>query len=103
MQGFGTELSTLLLAIMIIDKVVVPLWKNWRESKTLSLKTQKVILPNLNNPNDKPGSSQECKDHMKKLTALETEINNINKEIEEIKKNNREDHKEIFKELSKRR
>lgn len=102
MQGIGTELSLGLLAFLVVKDVIVPLIINWRKQGKLTLKTQQIIVPN-NPSNTKPGKAIECLDHMKKLTELTTEITNIKDDIVEIKKNNRDDHKEIFREINKLR
>lgn len=102
MQGYGTELSLGLLAFLVVKDVVVPLVINWRKQHRLTLKTQKIVVP-TNNPNGKPGKATECLRHMKKLTELATEVTNIKDDIVEMKKNNREDHREIFREINKLR
>lgn len=102
MQGIGTELSLTLLIFLVIKDVIVPLVINWRKQHRLTLKTQKIVVPN-NPSNTKPGKATECLKHMTKLTELTTEVTNIKEEIDEMKKNNREDHKEIFREINKLR
>ena len=105
MQGYGTELSIGLIVYFVVKDIIVPLVINWRKQHRLTLKTQKIVVPQVvhNNPNDKPGKSQECLKHMKKLTELATEVTNIKDDIVEMKKNNREDHREIFREINKLR
>lgn len=100
-MNYGSGLSTFIAIVLIFDKIIFPLWRNWRADRKITLKTQKIVVPN--NPNGKPGKAKECMEHMKKLTEVDTEIKNIKSDIEEIKKNNREDHKEIFKEINKLR
>lgn len=100
MQGLGTELSLGLIIVILAKDVIVPLIINWRKQGKLTLKTQKIVVPN-NPGNTKPGTAKKCIDHGEKLTELKTEINNIKEDITEMKKNNREDHKEIFKLINK--
>lgn len=102
MQGLGTELSLGLIVVILIKDVVVPLVINWKKQHRLTLKTQKIVVPN-NPSNIKPGNAEVCKKHIEKLTELKTEVTNIKDDITEIKKNNREDHKEIFREINKLR
>ena len=99
LQGYGTELSSLLALVLIFDKIIFPLWRNWREHKKITLRTQKIVVPN--NPNSKPGTGKECIKHGKKLTELNIEIKNIKEDIVEIKENNREDHEKIFDKIDK--
>lgn len=102
MQGLGTELSLGLIVVILIKDVIVPLVINWKKQHKLTLKTQKIVVPN-NPSNTKPGNAEVCKNHMQELTELTTEITNIKEDITEIKKNNREDHREIFREINKLR
>ena len=104
-KGFGSELSLLLLMILIFDKIIIPLYINWKKDRRLTLRTQKLQVNPVGNRQGtvKPGHSETCIKHGKKLTELATEINNIKDDITEIKKNNREDHDKIFDKIDKLR
>ena len=98
-EGFGSEGS---IINFIINLVCIFLILYFFKIRPAVLAKQRKDRRKPGNPgNSKPGSAQECKDHMKDLTELKTEVNNIKDDIKEMKKNNREDHKEIFKEINK--
>lgn len=97
-KGFGSELSLLLLVILIFDKIIIPLYINWKKDRRVTLRTQKIQV----NPDSvKPGNAETCIKHGKELAELATEITNIKDDIKEIKKNNREDHEKIFDKIDK--
>jgi len=93
--NFGTLINSLLVAIIIFYVYFYPKIKAARGKD----RRRDTIFPK--NPNDKPGKAQECLKHMKKLTEFGNEIKNIKDDITEIKNNNRDDHREIFREINK--
>lgn len=104
-KGFGsaTWLSLLLLVILIFDKILIPLYINWKKDKRLTLRTQRLQVPPVaNNPHTvKPGDSKTCKENRDKIIGLETSVENVEEDIKEMKKNNREDHEKIFDKIDK--
>lgn len=88
LKGFGSEGSVLsvLLSVFIIWHIYIKprLMKNPSKDRRKPL-----------NPNDKPGKATECLKHMKKLTELETKIDNFTGWLEKIETNNRQDHQNI--------
>ena len=102
-KGFGSELSLILLIILVFDKVIIPLYINWKKDKRLTLRTQRVQLsPVANNPQTvKPGNSETCKENRDKIIGLETSVENIEEDIKEMKRNNRDDHKSMFEKIEK--
>ncbi len=102
-KGFGSELSLLLLVILIFDKIIIPLYINWKKDKRFTLRTQKLqVSPVVNNPGTvKPGDGTACKENRDKLVKLEEKVGNVEKNIKEIKRNNRDDHKSMFEKIDK--
>ena len=108
MKGLGSLLPWALLAIMLFDKVIIPLYINWKKDKRFTLKTQKLqVSPVANNPGHspgvKPGDGTTCKKNSENIAKLETSVGNIEDDIKEVKKNNRDDHKDMFNKIDKLR
>lgn len=103
LKGFGSELALLMLVLYIILVIllivlkVIPVSKKAWESK----KTQTVEL--IHNPGTQPGDAEICKNHMKKLTELETKFDlkvlQICEQVNKIERINREDHRLIFEKM----
>lgn len=104
-KGFGSDtfwLSLILLVILIFDKIIIPLYINWKKDKKFTLKSQKVQLNAIvNNPSVKPGDGIACKENRDKLVKLEEKVGNVEKNIREMKRNNRDDHKSMFDKIEK--
>lgn len=105
MKGFGSDgLSVLLLAVIILKDVVVPLVINWRKTRKVSLRTQKIAY-NPGNPgsNDKPGKAEECLKHMTKLAKIETNQENFTTQFKEFRQGVGNKFEEVFRQLRNRR
>ena len=113
LNGYGTETAITLAIVYALDKAGV--WKK------LAPKIQIIFGRNgkngkqatvRNNPGYKGGESPVCKENRDKIIGLEKDMVNmkdeqkkdiegVNKSIEKSCKENREDHKEIFRLLNK--
>ena len=104
-KGFGsaTWLSLFLLVILIFDKILIPLYINWKKDKRLTLRTQRLqVAPVANNPHTvKPGDGTACKENRDKIVKLEEKVGNVEKNIREMKRDNRDDHKSLFDKIDK--
>lgn len=104
LKGFGSEgfviniLLYIALVVLLIVLKVIPVSKKDRKRR----KDQTVRL----NPGPQPGNAVECKNHALKLEKLETKYDlktgQICKNLDEVKKLNREDHGKIFDKLDKK-
>ena len=102
-KDLGSPLALFLLVILIFDKILIPLYINWKKDKRLTLRTQRLqVAPVANNPHTvKPGDGTTCKKNSESIAKLETSVENIEEDIKEMKKNNREDHEKIFEKIDK--
>lgn len=89
MKGFGSEGSVLnlILSAFILWHVFI---------KPKMMKKQGKDRRKASNPNSKPGNATACKENREAIVKLETSVKNVEEDIKEIKKNNREDHEKIF-------
>lgn len=92
--NFGTLINSLLVAIIIFYIYFYPKIKAARGQD----RRKDTIIKN---PSVKPGDGTTCKDNRDKIMGLITSVENIEDDIKEMKKNNRQDHEKIFDKIDK--
>jgi hypothetical protein len=98
LEGFGSEGAVINLIFNLVIAGVIIYFLKIRPAR---MKLEGKDRRKPNNPNDKPGSAEVCKEHMKKLTELETRITNFDGWLEKIEKNNREDHQKMYDKIDR--
>jgi len=91
--NFGTLINSILVAIIIFYVYFYPKIKAAKghdRRKTLAL-----------NPGVRPGDAQTCKDNRDDIVKLKEKVGNVEKNIREMKRNNRDDHKSMFEKIEK--
>lgn len=92
--NFGTLINSILVAIIIFYVYFYP--------KIKAARGHDRRKPVGNNPATiKPGDGVTCKDNRDKIMGLITSVENIEDDIKEMKKNNRQDHEKIFDKIDK--
>jgi len=92
--NFGTLINSILVAIIIFYVYFYPKIKAAKgqdRRKTVAINPATV----------KPGDGETCKENRDKIIGLEKSVENIEDDIKEMKKNNREDHDKIFDKIDK--
>ena len=93
--NFGTLINSILVAIIIFYVYFYPKIKSAKGHD----RRKEAVLPK--NPGVKPGDGTACKENRDKLVKLEEKVGNVEKNIREIKRNNRDDHKSMFDKIEK--
>lgn len=93
MKGFGSEGAI----INIIFNLFLSAFIAWHYYfKPRKMKKQGNDRRKPDNPGVKPGFGEACKEHAESLVEIGTKVENIEKNIDKMEKNNRQDHKDIF-------
>ncbi len=97
MEGFLELAGSLLVLVFNVFLASFIAYNYYFKPK--KMKKQGIDRRKPDNPGVKPGDSEECKQHAEDLVELGTKVENIEKSVDKMEKNNRQDHKDIFNKI----